>query len=164
MANNSIYFADAAVRDVLVATLEDGVLRSPPESAERLADGIHAASGRIYSVAIARSETLQLKIREAAEHGASRTLEVSAPGIVSARYVGEDSTQRFYVQIERLAWKDIVLEVLAFSPAGEPLTAARMPENDYALWTAKLVDVRADGTIVQFLPQREQAKLNLFLN
>jgi hypothetical protein len=39
-----------------------------------------------------------------------------------------------------------------------------MPENDYALWTAKLVDVRPDGTIVQFLPQREQAKLNLFTN
>jgi hypothetical protein len=39
-----------------------------------------------------------------------------------------------------------------------------MPENDYAIWTAKLVDVGADGTIVQFLPQRDQAKLNLFVN
>ena len=58
----------------------------------------------------------------------------------------------------------IVLEVLAFSPTGEQLATTRMPENDYAVWTAKLVDVRADGTIVQFLPQRDQARLNLFTN
>jgi len=164
IANHSVYFADAAVRDVLVATLEDGVLRPPPESAERLTGGIHAASGRIYLVNIIRDEALQLQIREAAEQHTSRTLEVTSPGIVSARYVGEDLAQRFYIQIERLAENSVVLEVLAFSAAGEPLTARRMPENDYALWTAKLVDVRADGTIVQFLPQREQASLNFFLN
>jgi len=54
--------------------------------------------------------------------------------------------------------------VLTFSAAGEQLAATRMPENNYAIWTAKLVDVQADGTIVQFLPQHEQAMLNLFTN
>jgi hypothetical protein len=72
--------------------------------------------------------------------------------------------QRSYVQTERLAGTGIVQEVLAFSPASELLTATRMPENDYAIWTAKLVDVRGDGTIVQFLPEQSQAKLNLFTN
>jgi hypothetical protein len=86
------------------------------------------------------------------------------PGIVSARYAGEDQVQRFYVQTERLEGTNIVLEVLAFSPSGEQLATTRMPENDYVIWTAKLVDVRADGAIVQFLPQRDQAKLNLFTN
>jgi len=58
----------------------------------------------------------------------------------------------------------IILEVLAFGADGGELAATRMPENDYAIWTAKLVEVRGDGAIVQFLPQREQARLNLFVN
>jgi hypothetical protein len=39
-----------------------------------------------------------------------------------------------------------------------------MSGNTLLFWTAKLVDVGTDGTIVQFLPQRDQAKLNLFTN
>jgi len=37
-----------------------------------------------------------------------------------------------------------------------------MPENNYAIWTTKLVDICPDGAIVQFLPQRDRAKLNFF--
>lgn len=57
---------------------------------------------------------------------------------------------------------NIILEVFAFSASGQPLGTTRLPENDYAIWTAKLVDIAADGIIVQFLPQWQQAQLNLF--
>jgi hypothetical protein len=89
-------------------------------------------------------------------------VEVALPDILSACYVGEDQTRRFYIQIERLVEGRVILEVLTFSPASEQLSSMRLPENDYAIWTTKLVDVAADGTIVQFLPQKSQAKLNLF--
>jgi hypothetical protein len=164
VAGNSVYFADAALRDVLVATLQDGVLTPADKSLERTTDGIHSDSGRIYSMSVDKGQALRLQVRDPAAQSIARSLEVPLPGIVSARYAGEDQAQRFYVQTERLAGTAIVLEVLAFSPTGERLAATRMPENDYAIWTSKLVDVGADGTIVQFLPQQGQAKLNLFAN
>ena len=164
VAGNAVYFADAAVRDVLVATVQDGVLVAPDNSAERMTEGIHGESGRLYSLSLDKGQALRLEIRDPAASSDVQSVQVPLPGIVSARFAGEDQARRFYVQTERLDGARIVLEVLAFSPAGEQLAVTRMPENDYAIWTAKLVDVRADGTIVQFLPQQEQAKLNLFAN
>ena len=165
LSGGAVYFADAAVRDVLVAVVRDGVLVAPDQATQRTTDGIHGASGRIYSMSLEAGQALEVQVREPGAQSTARTLQVPLPGIVSARYAGEDAAQRFYVQTERLGeGTSIVLEVLTFSPAGELLATTQMPENDYALWTAKLVDVRPDGTIVQFLPQREQAKLNLFTN
>jgi hypothetical protein len=164
ITGNSVYFADTAVRDVLVATLQDGVLTPADKALQLTSDGIHGDSGRIYSLALDKGQALRLEVRDSAGQAAVHRMAVPLPGIVSARYAGEDQAQRFYVQTERLEGTKIVLEVLAFSPAGEHLGTTRMPENDYAVWTAKLVDVRTDGTIVQFLPQHDQAKLNLFTN
>jgi hypothetical protein len=164
VSGNAVYFADAAVRDVLVATVQDGALTPADKTLERAVDGIHGDSGRIYSLALDKGQALRLQVRDPAGQSAARSLEVPLAGIVSARYAGEDSAQRFYVQTERLEGSGIALELLAFSPAGDHLATTRMPENDYFIWTAKLVDVRADGAIVQFLPQRDQARLNIFTN
>jgi hypothetical protein len=164
IAGNAVYFADAACRDVLVATVQDGALVAADKSAERTTEGIHGESGRIYSMSLDQGQALRLQVQDPGGQAGARTLRVPLPGIVSARFAGEDEAQRCYVQTERLDGTRIVLEVLTFSPAGERLAVTRMPENDYAIWTAKLVDVRADGAIVQFLPQKDQAKLNLFTN
>jgi sugar lactone lactonase YvrE len=164
VANSSVYFADAAARDVLIATLQDGLLTAPDRASERTTDGIHGESGRIYSMSVVKGQALRVQVQDPAAQSTPRNLEVPLLGILSARYAGEDQAQRFYVQTERLAGTSVVLEVLAFSPSGEQLAATQMPENDYAIWTARLVDVGADGTIVQFLPQHEQATLNLFTN
>jgi hypothetical protein len=164
IAGDAVYFADAAARDVLVATLQNGVLTPPGDTANRRTDGIHGESGRVYTVTVEKERLLRLAVRDSDAKPATQTIEVPLAGVVSGRFSGEDQAGRFYVQTERLAGTAIALEVLAFSPTGEPLTTTRMPENDYAIWTAKLVDVASDGTIVQFLPQRGQAKLNLFAN
>ena len=164
VSGNAVYFADAAERDVLVATLQDGALVAPGQSLARTTDGIHGESGRIYSMSLDKGQALRLQVRDPGAQPAIHLTQVPVPGIVSARYAGEDETQRFYVQTERLVGKKVVLEVVAFTPTGEPLATTQMPENDYAIWTAKLVDVAADGTIVQFLPEQDQAKLNFFTN
>jgi sugar lactone lactonase YvrE len=163
VTGNAVYFADAAARDVLVATVQDGVLVPADDSAARVTDGVHGESGRVYSMSLDKGQGLRLQVRDPAQ-ASPQVLEVPMGGIVSARFAGEDDARRFYVQTERLEGKKVVLEVLAFGPTGEKLSTTRMPENDYFIWTSKLVDVRGDGTIVQFLPERDQAKLNLFTN
>lgn len=164
VVGDAVYFADAAARDVLVASLQDGALAAPDKSAERTTDGVHGDSGRIYSISVDKGQALRLQMTDSGAQSGAQTIQVALPGVVSARYAGEDDAQRLYVQTERMAGGGIVLEVLSFSPTGQQLATTRMPENDYAIWTAKLLDVRGDGTIVQFLPQPEQAKLTLFAN
>jgi len=165
IAGNALYFADAAARDVLVAAVQDGMLVPPDGSTERRAPGIHGESGRIYSLSLEKGQAARLEVWDPPEAlSDGRYLDIPLPGIVSARFVGEDDSQRCYVQTERLEGDRIVLEVLTFSAAGERVAVTLMPENDYAIWTAKLVSVRGDGTLVQFVPQQEQARLNLFAN
>ena len=165
VVGDAVYFADAAARDVLVAVLKDGALAAPDNPGERRTEGIHGESGRIYSFSVDKGQALAMQMWDkASARSDAQTFQVSLPGVVSARYVGEDQQGRFHVQTERLAAGRIVLEVLSFALTGQQIGVTRMPENDYFAWTAKLVDVRPDGAIVQFLPQREQAKLNLFTN
>lgn len=161
-ANNRLYFADAAARDVLLANVENAKLIAPNPATERMTDGVHGESGRIYTVSVDRAQGLQIQVTDPSGRAVTESRKVAWPGIVSARYAGEDQSRDFYVQIERIDGTGIVLEVVAFNSSGQQVSATTMPENDYALWTAKLVDVGADGTIVQFLPQQERAKLNLF--
>ena len=165
VVGDAVYFADAAARDVLVAVIKDGALTAPDNSTEHATEGVHGDSGRVYSFTVDKGQGIGMQIREqGAAQVAGQAVQVALPGVVSARFVGEDGQGRFYVQTERLESNRIVLEVLSFSPAGQQLGVTRMPENDYFAWTTKLVDVRPDGAIVQFLPQKEQAKLNLFTN
>ncbi|MCX8090787.1 MAG: hypothetical protein N3I86_07610 [Verrucomicrobiae bacterium] len=164
VVGDRIYFADAAARDVLVAVLRDGALAPPEPSQPRVTDGVHGASGRVYSLAVERGVALRLTVREPGTGATPSGREVPLPGLLSARFIGEDAGGRFYVQVETLEAGRVVLGVMSFSRDGEPQRALRLPENDYALWTAKLLDVQPDGTLVQFLPQREQAKLYRFAN
>lgn len=162
VADNSVYFADAATRDILIAAVQNGLLTAPDASLERISDGIHGPSGRVYSVDLVRGQALQIRVQHATAPQSAPQLQISLPAIVSATYVGEDGDGRFYVQSERLIANTVVLQVHVFSPIGDLLAVSTLPENDYALWTAKLVDVGRDGAVIQFLPRRNYAKLSIF--
>jgi hypothetical protein len=164
VVGNAVYFADAAARDVLVGVLQDGVLARPEPGQTRVTDGVHGASGRVYSLAVERGTALRFTVREPGSDVPALSRELPLPGLLSVRLIGEDAARRFYVQVETLEAGHVRLGVLSFAPDGQPLRALRVPENDYALWTARLLDVQPDGTLVQFLPQREQARLYRFTN
>jgi sugar lactone lactonase YvrE len=162
VVRNAVYFADAAQRDVLVGTLQEGILSPPSGLAERASDGVHGASGRLYSVAVAKGEGLRLQIRDPDAPSFARAGELGVPDVLAARYAGEDAAHRCYVQVERWLGDKVALEVAVFGPDGEHLGRTPLPENDYALWTAKLVEAGADGTLVQFLPAEAEARVSLF--
>jgi len=162
VVNDSIYLADAATRDVLIASISGGLLTAVDTSLDRTTEGIHGESGRVYSVDLVKGAALKVSARGPTESQATLQLEIPCPGIVSATFVGEDVNRCFYIQIESLAGESVALEVCALNATGELLAVIRMPENNYALWTTKLVAVRPDGGIVQFLPQGGHAKLTLF--
>jgi len=163
VVGDSVFFADAAVRDVLVATIEDGVLVAADTGVNRLFDGIHGYSGRLYSLILARGQAMRVHVGTHGQSEEKLDLDVSVPGIVSAVFLGDDQTQRFHVQIERVVDEGIILEVYTFGAGGNLLAVTQIPENDYAFWTSRYMAVRIDGTLVQYIPQSMHAKLN-FIN
>lgn len=162
LVGNAVYFADAAVRDVLVALIQDGQLSRPETATAARTEGIHAESGRVYAVSVVREQELGLQIHDPTNQSAEHRLSVALPGVVAAGFIGEDQSRRFYLWTERWQEERVVMEVLTFDAAGEVLAAFRLPENDYYLWTTQPMAVAADGTLVQFLPQRGQASLSMF--
>jgi hypothetical protein len=161
IAGDSVYFADAAARDVLLATVKGGILEAPPPNVKRRAEGIHGVSGLLYSISVVKGEGLQLQLRDPASPTPQRNVRVDVPDLLSACFVGEDGSRRFYVQVERFVAGKVTLDMLTFGPGGEWLGAIPMPENDYAIWTSKLAAVRPDGAVVQFVPGERQARINL---
>lgn len=162
VVGSRVYFADAAQRDVLIGTVSEEILSQPTGLAEEPSDGIHGPSGRLYSVSASKGEGLRLCILDPAAPSFTCSVEVAMPDLLAARYAGEDQARGCYVQVERWREHRVVLEVLVFGPEGQRLGSIELPENDYALWTAKLVEARTDGTLVQFLPAEAAASLSLF--
>ncbi len=162
VANGAIYFADAANSDVLIANLESGSLTAADTSIKRTSNGVHGTRGSIYSINLVKDQGFAVQELDQARQQTILKMNIPLEGVVAATFIGEDQDQRFYIQTERLVEKSVVLEVLTFNVAGEKEGTTTIPENDYAIWTTKLVTVMPCGTIVQFLPQQDQAKLNVF--
>jgi hypothetical protein len=156
---DSVYFADAAARDVLVGTLKGGILNAPEPGTGRHSAGIHGRTGRLYAVSVRRGEAMQVDVRSPGVE--TRQIEVGLPGIVSACYVGEDDRGSFYVQTERPFGGRIELQLMAFNGAGELLNSIPLADNEYSIWTTRLAAVAADGTVVQFVPGEDHARLNI---
>jgi len=162
IVGESVYFANSANSDILIASLRDGVLAAVDLNSDRNSDGIHSATGKVYSIDVTRGQTMQIIVHNDSVNLDEQHFAISLPGILSATYVGEDLKGQFYIQTERSDGTAIALEVQKFDMKGQLLATTRMPETDYALGTIKLLDVGNDGAIVQFLPQNNQAKLQMF--
>ena len=62
-------------------------------------------------------------------------------GIVSIRYMHEDKMGNFYIQTERINNEQLFLEIHKFNQSGEGLATILIPENEYQVWTQKLVSI-----------------------
>ena len=160
VVGDAVYFADAAVRDVLVANLNGQELLQPEPTSDRQFTGIHGLDGALYEVSIKRGESVQVRIADPAQ-STSRELELPLTDVVAARFIGSDRSGRFFLSTERLDLGRVSLELIGFDPTGIPFERTRLLDNDYAIWTAKLIDSSSDGQVIQFVPGEENAKLNL---
>lgn len=160
-AGDAVYFADAAARDVLVAEIKDGQISAPLAESARRTDGIHSNSGRIYRAEAVKGRSFELEARDARTSAVLYSFRLDLPDLLSVRYAGEDGRGRCHLAVERLIEGKVRLEVRTISGSGEMLSTIPLPDNDYFIWTSKLVEAAPDGTIAQFVPAEERARLNL---
>ncbi len=83
--------------------------------------------------------------------------------IASLEFLNEDKDGNIYIQTEYMISHDKVgLEVRKLSKIGEILSVIEIPENDYFLWTSRLLYVDERGWVYQVLPRREYVKVNVW--
>ena len=163
LEGDSVYHAEACERDVLIGKIKEGKLRGLTESEGMKTEGIVTESGCACLVKISRLKAVSLSVSPL---NGDQALEckIDTPGVVSARFIGEDKHLNRYVQIERIhegTDHQILLSVIKFDKSGAHSTF-ECAENDYESWTSRLLVVRKDGAVLQFIPQRRQAKINLY--
>ncbi len=83
--------------------------------------------------------------------------------LVSIEFLNEDFEGNIYIQIEYLISENSVgLEVLRLNPWGEIISKISIPENDYSIWTSRLLFVDEKGRIFQVLPKREFVRVSVW--
>ncbi|MGQ9617371.1 MAG: hypothetical protein ACUVUG_00235 [Candidatus Aminicenantia bacterium] len=88
---------------------------------------------------------------------------VERENIAAIEFLNEDEEGNIYVQIEYIISEDRVgLEVRKISQSGETLSVLQIPENDYFVWTSRLLYVDEKGTVYQVLPKRDFVKINIW--
>ena len=159
--DGSIFIADGALTDVLVATIKDGVLRAADPRVR--IHGIHGSSGRLYCLNLVPNELLSVTVTET--DGAKREVaaRICADGIASARFVGETREGLICIQVERVGDGSVLLEALLLGRNGEEVAVIQLPTVHYCIWTARLIDVTPSGSVVQFAPGSDSALLRMFM-
>ncbi len=88
---------------------------------------------------------------------------VEINGIVSAEILGTDIKENIYVQIEvKKRDEGVHLKVLKFRSSGKLIGEYTIPENDYFVWTARLLDIDDEGNIYQVLPKENYLVINVW--
>jgi predicted RNA-binding protein with TRAM domain len=162
LEGQSLYFAKAASLDILVGNIKDGALEAADATSEHTSDGIHSASGQVYTLDVNRGQGMQIRVHGDAENFNERTFSLPLPGVLSAVFLGENQKNEFYVQTEVSDGETVSLAVQKIGSDGKLLETIKIPANDYAVATTKLLVTDKDGGVIQFLPQINQAVLQTF--
>ena len=163
MVNNTIYVTSCDQEDLLIGKIENGQLEAPTDEDTALYStrGILGPSGKRYLVKLTKWKKGEIFIIDNAG-AVINSVDLSLSEILSIKFLKEDKKCNFYVQTERVEDEEIVLEVNKFGPNGSFLCTVLIPENDYKIWSVKLLSVDENGHIWQLLPEIEKARLNVF--
>lgn len=93
-----------------------------------------------------------------------KTFTLDRPDLASVVFLGEDGEGNIYIQIEfSISETEVGLEVVRLTAAGEKVIAIPIPENDYYVWTSRLLFVDKNGAIYQVLPAKSKVKINVWV-
>ncbi|MBN2020810.1 MAG: hypothetical protein JW749_11375 [Sedimentisphaerales bacterium] len=85
--------------------------------------------------------------------------------VASIVFLGQDDKGNFYIQVERTKAEGIGinLSVYCLDSEGSVDSVIENIPNNYLVWTAKLLQVNANGDIYQVLPIREGVEINVWM-
>jgi len=144
-----------------VAVRIEGRETYDPKTGEHSA-GIRSRQGLILKVQYLDSNAGAVDIFDSYSRQA-RSIVLRRPQLASIDFLAEDERGCLYLQLEYILSETRVgLEVAKLNKEGETVAVLPIPENDYFVWTSRLLFVDEAGWIYQVLPQRERVKVNVW--
>ncbi len=167
IVNNEINFYTcdySTCGDIIIGrtSLNDGRVLVSKEIGFFKEKGKQGLSGKKYMTGLKRFEKGELEIRD----GGNATLKsISFPlkDILSIKFLGEDGGENFFIKTERDDDnKKLIVEVHKFNANGDYLNSIQMQPSDIRFWSVKNYEVSKDGTIYEFLPEKDRLRFNIF--
>ncbi len=165
--NNKIY-VDASdqtnmLREFLVAEIIDSsLIVQRDEELKKPLDKGYGESGKRYKFKnFIKGENVEVEIMDR-DSTSSKTVSFSLEGIDSIEFFGEDQNQNFYIKTNSEEDGKLIMEVHKFNANGDYINTIQMPKGDINFWSIKNYSIGKDGTIYQFLPEKDKLKLNIF--
>lgn len=161
IVGGKLYITDSQQNSYLILSTE-GPFK--PETPTKI-NGIYGYSGKRYKTnLIERNKKGVVDIIN--QSGVKEnTIVIEEDGLVAIVFLGEDQDGNIYIQTEtgNINNKDkidIKLKVRKYNPRGNLLTTLDIPNDEYSIWTVKLLHVDRTGDIWQVMP----GKNKLFIN
>jgi len=165
--NNEIYVyaCDSnTCRDFIIGRTLNNVLVGPSvEELKKLKEkGKQGISGNKYMTGLKRFEKGELEIKDR-DDAIFKIMTLPLKEIFSIEFLGEVRRGSFFIKTERGDEnKKLVVEVHKFNTDGDYLSTIHMSESKINFWSVKNYEVGKDGTIYEFLPEKEKLRLNIF--
>lgn len=129
---------------------------------EYCTNGVVSKSGMSYKTEWYNESTGILKVLD--KTGKSQQeIEIKRQGLASIYFLGEDTDGNIYLQIEYIVSEtEVGLEVIKLSKEGKKISTLQIPENNYYVWTSRLLFVDTFGKLYQVLPKSNCLKINIW--
>lgn len=166
--NNEIYIYacdyDTCGDFLIGRTLFNNMLVGPSvEEPKRFNEkGKQGLSQKKYMTGLKRFERGETEIKD--RDGATfKIMSFPLKEILSIKFLGEDKRENLYIKTERdNETHELVVEVHKFNADGDYLNTIQMSPSNIHFWSVKNCEVSKDGTIYQFLPEKDRLRLNIF--
>jgi hypothetical protein len=159
ISGREVYLRTRDQADCRVGRIESGQLVVSP-AAESPVPGVREG-GQSYTVRVAGEDRGELEVW-GGDGAIIQRYDLDIPRLASLSLLGEDESANIYLQTEQIGSEGIGIDlgVLRLDPEGRVTGVIEEIPNDYANWTARLLQVNARGEIYQMLPAREAVYLN----
>lgn len=120
------------------------------------------SQGRSYLIESPNDERKTVRIREQ-DGSTSSIFSFAQRGIKSMKVCGEDTEGDIFVRTQRADFHgDTETEVHRFAPDGKYVSTIRIPEGDYYFRVMKEFELGRDGSLYNFIPEKEVLRIHIF--
>jgi len=147
--------------DLFLISEDFGELTAYGLKGKTVTRGIFSTSGVSYIAEWHDKSTGIVKVLD--KTGVIKEIKVKRPNLASFSFLGEDKEGNLYLQIEYcISETKVGLEVIKLNNEGEKIATLKVPENDYYIWTSRLLFVDTEGRIYQVIPKKDCLKINIW--
>jgi hypothetical protein len=144
-------------------SLDNLLIRPSDEEAKIVKEkGKQGLSRKKYMTGLNKTVKGDLEINDK-DRASLKIMSLPIREILSIEFLGEDIKGNLFIKTDRDDEnKKLVSEVHKLNAKGDYLRTNQMPESDISYWSVRNYAISENGTLYQFLPEKDKLRLNIF--